>query len=517
VRLSHLFLPEAIKLDLTARSRQGVIKELVRLLDKNGLLMDANATRDDLLAREKMSSTGIGKGVAIPHAATVGVNQPLIAYGRSGTGVDFTSHDGKPAHHIFLLLGPPSRQPLHLRILAQLSRLLIIPQFLEGLDAATDSESVLGLVQDFIGERDEIEDPSDMPKVLVLGESDYALAMAAHISFLGCRVSFWSQNKEKLEAVRAMRGINVEGAVSGFAGFVSVNGELETALENIDMIMVVTLADEQAEVAHLLSPHLAGGQSIVLHQGRLGGALMFLKQLIKTGPIPQIKLAEAQGMLYDCSMIGPAQVRIMRLRGTIPVAALPASGIADMMPRLTTALPYFVAGDNSLQVGLNYLPTYMEPTLMVLNAAWVEQRAGKFRFFKDGASPSVCSVLEKLDEERISVAHALGFEIHPAVEWLRYKFGGVGDSLFEAIQSTPQFSEINAPPVLEHPSLATCVTCGLVPLLALGEGLGLEMTMTRTIIYLACTLLGRDLIEDGRSLSTLGLDEVDLRKIKSML
>ena len=105
MRLIDLFTPDAVKLDLEADTKDGLLKELVSLL---GMHEKSEATLfKTLKRRENLGSTGIGKGIAIPHCRSLVVSRLRLAYGRKVAGVDFNAIDGQPVHNFFLIVAPP--------------------------------------------------------------------------------------------------------------------------------------------------------------------------------------------------------------------------------------------------------------------------------------------------------------------------------------------------------------------------------------------------------------------------
>jgi mannitol/fructose-specific phosphotransferase system IIA component (Ntr-type) len=105
MRLREFFAPEVVKLDLQSDTKDDLLKELVTLL---GLDAKSEATLfKTLKRRENLGSTGIGKGIAIPHCRSLVVSRLRLAYGRKVSGVDFNAIDGAPVHNFFLIVAPP--------------------------------------------------------------------------------------------------------------------------------------------------------------------------------------------------------------------------------------------------------------------------------------------------------------------------------------------------------------------------------------------------------------------------
>jgi PTS system nitrogen regulatory IIA component len=136
----------AVTANLEATNKPGVLRELVGLALKTRPDLDPNVLVDTLLAREKLQSTGIGDGYAIPHGKTNAVPTIIACVGRSVAGVDFQSHDGKPTHLFFTLLVPESSHALHLKALARVSRLIRDGGIRQSLLEAKSSQALYDII-----------------------------------------------------------------------------------------------------------------------------------------------------------------------------------------------------------------------------------------------------------------------------------------------------------------------------------------------------------------------------------
>lgn len=146
--ISELMDARCIQLELAARKKEDAIEELVRLLADAGKLDGVERYVGEVLEREKISSTGIGQGIAIPHRLAAGVGEIMIAVGRKGDkGVPFDSVDRKPAHLIFLIIGPQGHNNEYLKVLSKLSRYLNDRGFFEALMKVREAEDVIELVR----------------------------------------------------------------------------------------------------------------------------------------------------------------------------------------------------------------------------------------------------------------------------------------------------------------------------------------------------------------------------------
>jgi PTS system nitrogen regulatory IIA component len=142
--LSDLIAPEAIVPRLSASSRRNALQALADTLAKAANI-DARAIFDAVLMRERLSGTGMGDGVAIPHAPVIGVTRPIGAFARLETPQDFDALDGRAADLIFMLLSPPDKGADHLKALARVSRLLRRADVREKLRAARGADELYAL------------------------------------------------------------------------------------------------------------------------------------------------------------------------------------------------------------------------------------------------------------------------------------------------------------------------------------------------------------------------------------
>ncbi|MBI5971763.1 PTS fructose transporter subunit IIABC [Staphylococcus caledonicus] len=146
MRITELLTKDTIAMDLSASDKNGVIDELVNQLDKAGKLSDIAQFKEAIHNRESQSTTGIGEGIAIPHAKVAAVKSPAIAFGKSKEGVDYQSLDGQPAHLFFMIAAPEGGAQTHLDALAKLSGILMDDKVRESLLHATSPEEVLQII-----------------------------------------------------------------------------------------------------------------------------------------------------------------------------------------------------------------------------------------------------------------------------------------------------------------------------------------------------------------------------------
>lgn len=147
MRIVELLDPAAVEADLSCRGKDQALEQMTEVLLRAAPGLGREAVLQVLRERERLGSTGIGEGVAIPHGKLKTVDRLLLAFGRSRAGVDFDSMDGKPAHLFFLLLAPEDSVSIHLKTLARISKLLKDAQVRAQLMAARDAAELYEIIR----------------------------------------------------------------------------------------------------------------------------------------------------------------------------------------------------------------------------------------------------------------------------------------------------------------------------------------------------------------------------------
>ena len=145
MKIVEFMQADAVVADLAGQTAEAVLGELCRPLAA-GQRADGQKLVQVLLEREKLGSTGIGEGVAIPHGKVAGLPGLLASFGRSRAGIDFKAIDGKRTHLFLALFAPENSAGAHLKALARISRIFKNPAFREAILAAPDAEAIYRLI-----------------------------------------------------------------------------------------------------------------------------------------------------------------------------------------------------------------------------------------------------------------------------------------------------------------------------------------------------------------------------------
>ncbi len=146
MKLSKFSDENLIVFDLKSKEKEGVIEELVELVNSSNMVTDKNTLLNDIKERENLVTTGIGYGVAFPHAKTKSVKGIVIAFGRSNKGIDFEAIDHKPVNLFFLIAAPEDAIGAHLNVMSRISYLMKSEENRQKLMKATSPGEVLELI-----------------------------------------------------------------------------------------------------------------------------------------------------------------------------------------------------------------------------------------------------------------------------------------------------------------------------------------------------------------------------------
>lgn len=235
MRITELLRKETIALNLKASSKGTVIDELVSILDKSGKLQDAEEFKKAILNRESQSTTGIGEGIAIPHAKTSAVKSPAIAFGKSADGVDYESLDGAPAHLFFMIAATEGANQTHLEALSRLSSMLMDEDVRKSLVNASSEEEVLEIIN-LHDKEDEEETVSEE------SSSGEGQVLAVTACPTGIAHTYMAADALKAKAKELGIKLKVETNGSGGAKNVLTAAEIESAAA------IIVAADTKVEM-----------------------------------------------------------------------------------------------------------------------------------------------------------------------------------------------------------------------------------------------------------------------------
>lgn len=145
MKLNDLLTKDLIISDLKGKTKEEVINEMIDLFKEDPRIIDLDKVREAVLEREKIMSTGVGKGFAIPHGKTNSIKEIIAAFAKSEEPIEYESLDNQPVHLVFLLVGKDNLVSTHIKLLSRISRMMSKDDFRESLIKASSNEEILNI------------------------------------------------------------------------------------------------------------------------------------------------------------------------------------------------------------------------------------------------------------------------------------------------------------------------------------------------------------------------------------
>ena len=243
MKIIDLLKKDAIELNTSVASKSDAIDKLVALHEKAGNLLDVNAYKDAILAREAQGSTAIGEGIAVPHAKSESVKTPGLSAITVPNGVDYEAPDGKNSDILFMIAAPLDGD-LHLEILSRLMVMLMEPEFCASLRGAKTTDEFLSII-----DKKEAEKYPEEPKAEVPKKEGYRI-LAVTACPTGIAPTYMAA--EALEKAGEKLGYPLKAETNGSGGAKNILTKKE--IEECDGIIIA--ADKNVEMARFDGKHV---------------------------------------------------------------------------------------------------------------------------------------------------------------------------------------------------------------------------------------------------------------------
>ncbi len=232
IELQDLLRKDVMLLDLQATGKTAAIDEMIHRLVDSGYVTDFETFKEGILAREALTSTGLGDGIAMPHSKNAAVKEASVLFAKSNKGVDYESLDGQPTDLFFMIAAPEGANDTHLAALAELSQYLMKDGFADKLRQVTSPDEVIALfdqASDKVAESATVETAGK--------DGDFLVAVTACTT--GIAHTYMAQ--EALQKVAAEMGVGIKVETNGASGI----GNKLTA-EDIQKAKAVIIAADKA-------------------------------------------------------------------------------------------------------------------------------------------------------------------------------------------------------------------------------------------------------------------------------
>jgi len=334
-------------------------------------------------------------------------------------------------------------------------------------------------------------------KIAVISSGNGGQSMAAYFTYLGYRVALYAREAERVDMFPDFRFV-ISGEVNAEVDVELISSDMGAVVKDAELIMVTTPAQYHPIVARAMAPHLIDGQAVVLNPGRTFGTTAFSKVLAECGSRADIMLGETDTFTFTCRCPALGKPEIYNRQDAIRLAAHDSSYAETLLSMLHEVFKMYSLAESVLYTGFSNIGMIFHPMPILMNITRVEARED-FKFYIQGISPLVASILEKMDLERVMVADAYGVTVPTARRWLEECYGSRGDSLYEQIQNTDAYKTVLAPTDIDTRYIFEDVLTGCVPTSCAGKAAGVQTEVLDTLIRWASILYGRDFRAEGRN------------------
>jgi len=149
MKITEILNIDSIKIDLKVESKRELLDQMIVLAEKSNKILDREIVKQEVFEREKIMSTGVGKGIALPHAKTNAIKDPVGSLALLNEPVEYSSIDDKPVSIVFLLIGMENHVGNNLRLLSRISRLMNNDSFRGNLQQCNSAKEVMDLFEQF--------------------------------------------------------------------------------------------------------------------------------------------------------------------------------------------------------------------------------------------------------------------------------------------------------------------------------------------------------------------------------
>ena len=235
MKIQDLLRKDVMLLDLQATEKKAVIEEMIQSLVEHGYVTDFETFKEGILAREALTSTGLGDGIAMPHSKNTAVKEATVLFAKSNKGVDYESLDGQPTDLFFMIAAPEGANDTHLAALAELSQYLMKDGFADKLRQVTSPDQVIELF-------DQASEKAEEPAVVEPANEGGDFLVAVTACTTGIAHTYMAQ--EALQKVAAEMGVGIKVETNGASGV----GNKLTAEDIKNAKAVIIAADKAVEM-----------------------------------------------------------------------------------------------------------------------------------------------------------------------------------------------------------------------------------------------------------------------------
>lgn len=333
-------------------------------------------------------------------------------------------------------------------------------------------------------------------QVMIVGAGNQGLAIAAYLSINNVESYLYNRTIDHINKIIETKEIVCSGIWNQKVSICDVSSAIEDVLKKI--IIVTTPAYAHKDVACLLAKYVDSSYIILLSPGKTFGIIDFIHSLKLAGCSQLPIVAECQTTICVSRREGENGVKVSAIKKDIPIASIGEDELEKVLNDLPECMRQCYKKANSyIETSLGNVGMVLHPIPMLLNFGAVEGNR-EFKYYKEGITPTIAGLIERLDSERLEVAHKLGYDLESIVHWMRRNYGTMGNGLYEHLQGNMSYKDIVAPVSIYNRFIEEDVPYGLVPLEDIAKKLGVKVPVTTEVISFAGILMNCDYRKQGR-------------------
>jgi len=337
--------------------------------------------------------------------------------------------------------------------------------------------------------------------IAIVGAGNAARSLACMLSSRGYFPHLLVRSPEKVENLALRKRIKCIGKLEGDFDIIEATTEPAAMLDKCTTIFVATTTGCYGEVARRLAPHLKEQHEVILFSSKFAGVVEFKNAL---GPRKEYPLIVETDSLFASRIQDDDSIWIRGIKEWTLFSSWNKSQSAKTSTIMKRFFPGLSEAENVVQRGLTDFGALAHPITMIANMNNVDRNTG-FLFYYEGFTERTVILLESLEEEFRSLARAYETELIPMKELLNRYYGcDTSGGLLKAMQTVPNYAFSKAPGTMQHRFIEEDVSSSLVPMQQLARKANVATPIIDSIINISSVMLGRDFVNDGRTLAKLG-------------
>jgi opine dehydrogenase len=356
--------------------------------------------------------------------------------------------------------------------------------------------------------------------IAIIGAGNGGCAAAVDLTLRGFDVRLYGRSPSTLAPLQARQGIEYEGIFGdGMARIGVITNDVAEAMRGAHAVVAMAPAHAHEDIATLIAPHLSPEQVFLAAPGQ---TLTLIPQALRRQGHARPVTCVTSTLPYICRKTGEGHVRVSRAAARLRFAAFPATRTAELAERLRPLFPALYPVPSVLDTLFPYTNAIHHPPALLCNIGRVEATGGDYCHYYEGITPSVGTLIDRLDDERVAVAQAFGCTIDRLPEHffqMGYtdEAGRAGGTAYSTFHHSEPNRWIKAPATIDHRFFNEDIPFGLVPFAELGRAARVPTPVTDAVILLASTVTAKPYRDSGLNLTRLGIAGLDCTAVRRLV